>query len=104
MNKYHSYLNHSVIPQNTIESLARYETQGIMPGGFLYAALTNDLMAAVTSADADNLKCIKAICQYIYNELPEASHGSPAAVRDWVKMIRAQTMKLELVRPHPQLV
>ena len=70
----------------------------------MYAALTNDLMAAVTSADADNLKCIKAICQYIYNELPEASHGSPAAVRDWVKMIRAQTMKLELVRPHPQLV
>ena len=104
MNSIYNYRNASIIPQTTIESLARYETQGIMPGGFLCAVLSNDLMAAVTSADAYNLKTLKDICQYIYNEMPEASHGSPAAVRDWVKMIRAQTTKLELVRPHLQLV
>ena len=86
-----------------IESLTRYEHQGIMPGGFLCAVLSNDLMTAVNTADAYNLKALKDICQYIYNELPEASHGSPAAVRDWVKMIRDQH-QLQLVARAMKLV
>lgn len=70
---------------DVIESLQRYAEHGIPPGGFLLAVLENDLHEAVARADADNVKTLKHICQFVWWELPAISWGSPQRVRTWLE-------------------
>lgn len=77
------------IPARTLDALHMYECKGIPTGGFLYAVLTNDLFAAVEAADTDNIKALKAICEYVYNQLPAGAWGSPEKVKAWLNRTRA---------------
>lgn len=73
------------IPRSTLDSLQRYVEQGIPTGDFLRAVLSNDLMEALGRADEFNRAAIFEICQYIYNEMPHSSHGSPEQVTAWLQ-------------------
>lgn len=74
-----------MIPQHTLDSLNRYVQHRIMPGGFLFAVLTNDLFSAVSRADSQNLEALPEIVQYIYNKIPSDAWGSRDIVWQYIK-------------------
>ena len=63
-----------------------YITRGIEPGSFLMAVLENNLMEAFGRADEMNRGSMFEICQFVYNHLPAACHGSPEKVSRWMKL------------------
>ena len=73
------------VPEHTQAALRRYVEQGLMPGSFLLAVLTNNLIAAVTHADSDNRRCLFEICRFVFNNLPSDCWGTADKVYEWVK-------------------
>jgi hypothetical protein len=71
----------SACPEDIIESLQRYEHDGVPTGDFLYAVLTNDLTGALGRADDNNRKVLFEIVQWCYNKLPGNIWGSREAVK-----------------------
>ena len=63
--------------------LERYRDQGILPGNFLQAILSNDLKMSCSHADDENLANLSAYVGYMYNEMPSGSHGSREIVDSW---------------------
>lgn len=74
-----------MIPKVIKDSLDLYINEGIMPGSFLRAVLTNDLASAVFKADSNNLAALKDIMLYIYNEVPSDAWGSTTNVVDYAQ-------------------
>lgn len=68
-----------------VEALEAYVNEGRPLGDFLYAAITNNFMAAVGCADEDNQRNLPALAGYIYNEIPSSCHGSPEAYKAWLE-------------------
>lgn len=66
-----------------IQSLNRYVNHGLMPGSFLTAVLSNDLMGAISHSDLNAQQNLVAICKYIYNNLPGDCWGSRERVREY---------------------
>jgi len=79
----------SRIPQITKESLDRY-ARGFPTGGFLKAVLENNLMEAMSSADASNREALYEIVMYVYNKMPMDCWGSPEKVKRWLKTKREE--------------
>ena len=74
-----------MIPANLTASLERYVRHGIKPGAFLRAVLSNDLHAAVRSADPDSLAALPELVRYVYRDMtPTRCYGIPEAVQRWV--------------------
>lgn len=73
------------VPTDTYQALKRYVEDGIEPGGFLMACLTNDFSYAVARADANNTRCLKAISLMIHWAIPHKAHGSTQRVDEWLK-------------------
>ena len=71
---------HYRIPTHTQEALINYVERGYEPGSFLYAVLSNNLIDAVSRADALNLPALKDIAQFVHNEMPNNSYGNEAVV------------------------
>jgi hypothetical protein len=78
------YFNYSLIPQNMIDSLNKYETEHKETGGFLNAILENNLKETVYKADDNNKKIIPVYIHYIDNNLPAQSWGSKKKVDNWL--------------------
>ena len=76
--------NYPAIPDHTRGAIERYIFNRYEPGGFLMSVLSNDLMGAVARADSENVRAIKDICQFIYNEIPSTAWGSPKKVAEWL--------------------
>lgn len=70
------------------ESLDAYWNTGRPTGDFLKAVLSNDLFDAVGRADHENIRDLKEIVSYIYNELPQNAHGSKDNVRYYIESFR----------------
>ena len=73
-----------LIPRNLKESLDRYVTDAIEPGGFLRACLENNLVEAFGRADLENRDNLFYVVEYIYNELPSTCWGSEEKVAAWL--------------------
>ena len=69
------------IPAHTQGALSRWVEHGYWPGSFLTAVLCNDLMGAVGSADAHNIRALKAISTFVYNRIPADAWGSAEKMR-----------------------
>jgi hypothetical protein len=74
---------YEAIPSNTQSGLERYIEKRIMPGGFLTAVLSNDLMGAVAHADSGNIHALPLIARFVYNRLPSTCHGSIQKMNNW---------------------
>ena len=61
----------------------RFFEYGIATGGFLQKVLENDLMGAVGRADSSHSQLLKNICEFVYNELPVVTYGSPEKFDAW---------------------
>jgi hypothetical protein len=72
------------VPAHTQQALADYIENGVPVGGFLNAVLANDLIGAVGSADAQNIKALKDIVGWVCACAPQGSYGSEALYRRWL--------------------
>jgi hypothetical protein len=64
------------VPEHDHGSLVRYILDGVIPGGFLQAVLSNDLREACARADDQNLFAIPVIVAWLYNYAPANCWGS----------------------------
>lgn len=74
---------YDLIPSHTQGAIERYILNGIPPGSFLTAVLSNDLKEAVARADAENQRNLVNWVKFLYNHVPGRAWGSPAAVKAW---------------------
>lgn len=80
-------LDFSKYPNLTLETqvgLSRYILDHKEPGGYLRSVLENNLMTAIQSADSQNLKQLKSLCNWIFNNAPGASWGDQYTVDSWI--------------------
>ena len=74
------------LPEYMRESVIMYACHGFPVGGFVRAVLTNDLRAAVLSADEDNLRAIAAWGKFVAIHLPSDCVGSLDAYWKWTEV------------------
>ena len=77
------YLPYDLLPECLREGTRRYITQGITPGGFLQAVISDELREAVCRADPDCLWHLREIVQWFYNEAPAPCYGSRETMQKW---------------------
>ena len=73
-----------LIPPHMIGAIKRYIVNGIQPGSFLTAVLSNDLKEAFARADSENSAAMQGWVQFLYNYAPSGCWGSPGRVSDWL--------------------
>lgn len=78
-------LYHTIPNPNMAGAMHRYFEQGFDPGSFLRAVLSNDLREACGCADQANQRLIFEWVQWLYNEAPRNSWGSPEKVQTWIE-------------------
>lgn len=74
---------HRRIPNHMWEGMANYFIDHNEVGSFLRLAISNDYAAAAGAADSENLHALLGYIQFMYNEAPCGSHGSPEAYKAW---------------------
>jgi len=72
------------LKQSHYGAIRRYVVDGISPGHFMQAVLSNDLMEAMGRADDESVGDLKAITMFIYNDVPGMCCGNKDAVREWL--------------------
>lgn len=80
----------ALIPSRILQALHNYAEHRTPTGDFLAAVIANDLMDAVARADKDNIRVLRLICGFVYNEMPSDSHGSREIYRDWIEAKREE--------------
>jgi len=75
----------SRLPEHMQEGAKAYVEHGRMPGGFMHAVLTNDLVGAVGHADATNAEALQEWVRWMYNDIPAPAWGSEEAVLEWIE-------------------
>ena len=88
------------VPGHIHNGIARYVVDHDGVGHFLTAVICNDLSAAISRADLDNLRNLAAVSAWFYNHAPAACWGSPEKYRAWLEVDRGsqhetQTTELE---------
>jgi len=79
-------INYSLLPEHMRGGMRRYIEQGILPGGFLQAVLSDSLSQSGMRADDVNRERLLDYAHFLYEEAPLACWGSEEAVRKWVEM------------------
>jgi len=83
-------MDDSNINPRIIASILRYADQHVPTGGFLRAVLENDLLGAIRRADDDNIRVLREIVCYCYDEIPSRCWGSPEKVGAWLEHRRGE--------------
>lgn len=66
--------------------LARYVINGIRPGSFLCAVISNNLREALGRVDNDvTIEQVRQITLWFYNECPTQCHGDADAMENWIR-------------------
>lgn len=71
------------VPEHLQESLEAHCLTGRPVGQFLTAALSNDLLGAVSHGDDNSLAGLKGVVQFLYNYAPPGSWGTKEKVATW---------------------
>ena len=74
---------YSGLPEIYREGMRRYIEEGILPGSFLMAILSNDLYSSVAQCSGP-IEYLEIVVKWLYNEAPSRCWGSPKQVRDWI--------------------
>lgn len=83
------------IPKHTQGAIERWVDHGLFPGGFLEAVLTNDLFGAVGRADSENIRALKDIVMFVYNEVPSSAWGSKEQMQAYAKQMMYKELDKE---------
>ena len=97
-------MNYDKIPvQRMVGAMRRYLEHGLVPGHFLTAVLSNDLMEAAGRADDENRAALFDWVKWLYNEAPRGSFGSPEAVKAWLEYRQHAAHARELDASYDQI-
>ena len=77
-------LNSCGVPKRMHGGYIRYLLDGILPGHFLRAVLSNDLKEACGRGDEENQRLLARHVFFLYNHCPGNSWGSLEAVERWI--------------------
>lgn len=77
--------NWNLIPGHMHGGVRRWIENGIPPGSFLAAVLSNDLREACARADDVNRNRLHDIVSFFYSYAPNGCWGSPDRFQDWMK-------------------
>ncbi len=84
-----SPIDYSKIPaQHMAGAVKRYIENGIAPGGFMTAIITNDLRGAIMRADSTNSSVIKEWIWWFQEHAPAACWGSEEKMESWPTLLR----------------
>lgn len=72
------------VPFHNVDSIKYYITEGIAPGGFLQAVISNDLREAVGSADHMNIVALPNLVRFFYNYAPGVCWGSEEKFHEYL--------------------
>lgn len=75
-----------LIPEHCREGMHDYIMNGIRPGGFLCAVLSNNLIDAFARADSINSARLEDYAKFLSNYAPQECYGSPETVDLWCKL------------------
>ena len=70
------------VPDSLMPGIKLWVEEGVKPGSFLQAVISNDLARAVQQADWESLPALKPLVDFIHNYLPASCHG-PKALETW---------------------
>lgn len=73
------------LPKHLRGGIKRYLEEGILPGSFLQAVITNNLFRAVGAADEESKKHLVSIVAFMYYEAPSNCWGSRRKMLEWAK-------------------
>lgn len=77
----------AAIPEHMHEAVTawveRAEPHPSRMGGFLYAVLSNNLVAAFSAADYANGASLRAWAAFLYNDMPQSAWGSEVQLMTW---------------------
>ena len=79
-----------LIPFYMLGAVKRYILQGIPPGSFLTAVISNDLREAFARADDENAAAMQGWVRFFYNYAPSGCWGSPERYSNWLAKFREQ--------------
>lgn len=79
------HIDYNKLPEHMRDGFRLYIERGVPGGSFMTAVLSNNLMAAMQSADDVNRKRIFDICLFLYNQAPLECWGSSEMVDRWVE-------------------
>ena len=79
-----------LVPEHMWGAVERYLLDGIPPGHFLTAVLSNDLTEAFARADDGNAARMHDWVRFFYCYAPRGSWGSPAKVSAWLAQFAEQ--------------
>jgi hypothetical protein len=85
-------MSENKIPDRTRVGLELYAKYGILPGGFLRAVLSNDLLDAACRADPENYTALREIVRYAYNKLPGEAFGSREKMLAWSEKMQVERL------------
>lgn len=78
-------MDYDCLPCSLRSGMRNYLESGIVPGSFLIAILTNNLFLAFQTADPYNKPQIEDIINWVQENAPWGSWGSPEQVHYWRK-------------------
>ena len=98
-------INYERLPPHLQGGVQRYIEQGVPPGDFLTAVITNDLFLATSHADSTSLAALRDIVRFFYNESPSRCWGTPEKMKTWIKAgYKKHAEFFQYVKPAPDLV
>lgn len=77
-------MNYERLPEGLRAGMMNYIDNGVLPGSFLQAVLSNNLTESFARADDKNRVRMFEIVSFMYNEAPASCWGSKEKVRKWV--------------------
>ena len=78
-------VNYSSLPNYMRNGARLYIEEGVRPGSFMTALLSNQLMEAFGRADETNQFAMVTWVRFLYNEAPGGCYGSPQHFENWIK-------------------
>lgn len=78
-------IDYSMLPDYMQTPIQLYIEEGVRPGSFLTAVLSNDLMGALRQADDVNVTRLRDYGMFLHNMAPAACFGSPGHVDRWIR-------------------
>ena len=74
-----------LVPEHLQPGLARYILHGVLPGSFLKAVLSNNLLNAAVRADETSLAALPDIARFLLNSAPPACYGTGDKMQFWAR-------------------
>ncbi len=76
-------IDYSVLPEHLQNGLREYIERGRIPGDFLSAVISNNLMGAFGVADDESKAALEDIIKFMWNAAPSACWGSKEFMKTW---------------------